>query len=714
MKIILFALIFSINTFAQTLQWINPFPQGNRLEKVLFTDSLHGWIYARANTIHRTQDGGNIWKEVITKEWISNIRFLDSLIGFAVGAGDPGYILKSTDGGKTWNELNIPEERKSGYTTFTDVFFIGQSIGFITNTVGQIFKTTDSGMTWEKKYQFLQRNEISSISFSDSLHGWAVGVHPLLYTTDAGNIWSLDSSILGGWKVQFKTQDHGWILQSDKIFKTTDRGKTWTSHPIPMLGEGFNNTICFIDTNNGWIASKNGLSYSSDGGIHWTRIDSTFSYRGVHFVSINSGWAVGGKLDNKIFKTEDGGKSWSTNYRTITDRGFFSVHFPNKTTGWIVGDTGIIINTTDEGVNWTIQPILLKLRLNSVHFVNKDVGWIAGRKGKILHTSDGGNMWEEQQSRTSLELRCIFFIDSLTGWAAGGDLVNSQSVGIILHTTNGGRNWTDVTPQDAKRFMSLYFTNAKKGWVVTGGGTTADEGKLYATTDEGKSWTVLIEIQDFFKDIYFSNKLHGWALSVCALHVTNDGGSTWRKLIEPTDCYFSSCIRFADSLIGYRIESALGKLHYTSDGGKTWIAEPERMSMGFRSHALTDKTAGWIVGDFGTILKFEKEIVTNVEIPHYLKSTNAPFEISEVYPNPFNNTITIGISLHQPQNNITLNLHDITGKIIYSLSDNNFRVGYNTITHIISNGNRKLLPGIYFLVVSSEQNKQTRKILFIH
>src|SRR5215213_8740362 len=58
--------------------------------------------------------------------------------------------------------------------------------------------------------------------------------------------------------------------------------------------------------------------------------------------------------------------------------------------------------------------------LNAVSFINQTSGWAVGDRGVIWHTEDAGTTWRQQQSPVSSALNDVFFIDALRGWAAGG------------------------------------------------------------------------------------------------------------------------------------------------------------------------------------------------------------------------------------------------------------------------------------------------------
>ena len=62
--------------------------------------------------------------------------------------------------------------------------------------------------------------------------------------------------------------------------------------------------------------------------------------------------------------------------------------------GWIVGDSGIILNTDDGGVTWTDQNSGTANRLTDVCFVDPEKGWIVGSNGTLLRTLNSGDTWE--------------------------------------------------------------------------------------------------------------------------------------------------------------------------------------------------------------------------------------------------------------------------------------------------------------------------------
>lgn len=106
--------------------------------------------------------------------------------------------------------------------------------------------------------------------------------------------------------------------------------------------------------------------------------------------------------------------SWSSMDSSQTaDTSRNSTFFPNliwlisKREGWAVGDSGIIVHTTD-GHNWFEQTNPKIGTFFDVEFLNSKEGWAVGTNGAILHTINGGTTWTvEAEGKTANKLTGI-------------------------------------------------------------------------------------------------------------------------------------------------------------------------------------------------------------------------------------------------------------------------------------------------------------------
>jgi photosystem II stability/assembly factor-like uncharacterized protein len=192
---------------------------------------------------------------------------------------------------------------------------------------------------------------------------------------------------------------------------------------------------------------------TDDGGKSWT--DSClFDGYDLFFMNENSGWTVGRYMDGDkygagIMATSDGGKNWELTW-TFPDQNnnqpaLQSIQFIYSTTGWAVGDFGLLVKYTDS-LQWHVLPKITTLPLNKVFFVDKNNGFIAGGylnwdgefQAVLFQTINGGESWQEIPDLPYL-IHDIYFTDSFHGWAVGTD---KSGAGVILMTTDGGEHWT--------------------------------------------------------------------------------------------------------------------------------------------------------------------------------------------------------------------------------------------------------------------------------
>jgi photosystem II stability/assembly factor-like uncharacterized protein len=98
----------------------------------------------KSGSILRTNDSGKTWNEMNsgTSVYLQSIFFLNPTLGFA--SGGSGTLVKTVDGGKNWTPVSVE------YTgDITQVFFLDENLGIATGN-GDVLRTVDGGVSWNK------------------------------------------------------------------------------------------------------------------------------------------------------------------------------------------------------------------------------------------------------------------------------------------------------------------------------------------------------------------------------------------------------------------------------------------------------------------------------------------------------------------------------------------------------------------------------------
>ena len=84
------------------------------------------------------------------------------------------------------------------------------------------------------------------------------------------------------------------------------------------------------------------------------------------------------------------------------------------------------------------------------------------------------------------------------------------------------------------------------------------------------------------------------------------------------------------------------------------------------------------------------------------------YTLTKPYPNPFNPSTTISFSIPQSEM-VSINIYDITGKLITTLINDNLNIGYHSIDWDGTNHS----SGMYLVRMESGEYVETQKLLLV-
>jgi photosystem II stability/assembly factor-like uncharacterized protein len=333
---------------------------------------------------------------------ISSIHMLDVATGWAIGWAEPGedHILFTDDGGNSWTDRTPPESAAPsiGDQKGASAFFFDENLAwvrYLDSTI--VWRTKDSGLSWEAGDELDVDIRIPvdiappSIQFVNPETGWVMiylesGMSHdwiVLYQTKNGGLtWELllhpseDSDLMGCCKTGILFHDANTGIVTFGIGPYTaphfslsiDGGKTWSFTPLDVSQIGspaaeFTNCEAHsphIFTSGlirlGMICTtysepeevRNFVYSSGNEGETWNF--ETYPGGTLQFLNQQIGWA----LDREIYRTIDGGVTWSLMTNVNWDAQF---SFISENQGWAVarsGDEIGLVMTEDGGKTWEL------------------------------------------------------------------------------------------------------------------------------------------------------------------------------------------------------------------------------------------------------------------------------------------------------------------------------------------------------------------------
>ncbi len=294
----------------------------------------------------KTTNAGTNWvkKSIGIDTWLWDVEFVNPQIGFA--GGSAGKLLKTINGGNNWVLIQFPQENE-----FNSIEKIDPYIWYVASFWGKVFKTTNAGETWDSSNT--GTGGITKIDFLNSSTGFGVcKYNAFIKTTNGGLNWTIYNNLNNGqnWALDFINENTGFA-GGTKTYKTTNGGINWDTGVGTAPAD-----IQFINQTTGYIATSSGnVLKTTNSGLNWTGVFVTNGYlNDINMVNENIGFTTS---SNTVFKTTNGGLNWFQ-IRICSDNALSVVYFSDTLTGYIVGNNGTIIKTTNGGGEPIgIQPI---------------------------------------------------------------------------------------------------------------------------------------------------------------------------------------------------------------------------------------------------------------------------------------------------------------------------------------------------------------------
>jgi len=365
------------------------------------------------------------------------------------------------------------------------------------------------------------------------------------------------------------------------VYKTEDRGKHWR-----ICNRGLADYAIYslaVDAKNPdtvYAGTPNGLCRSADAGERWEYLEETrpkalaiTAERGksVRAVAVDpsSGAVYAGTPAGKVFKSEDGGRSWKKLYELKAKGGVPSVAVAARNPKLLLAATTSagVVKSEDGGETWT-ELATPKSAMHAAFAPSDDqIIYAACGKEGVWKSGDGGKTWSAARDGMDTKCAVVEVVMDPTTPNAVYAIGNAGWSGSFFRSADGGKTWTGVRaiatdvkgnptlpdewPGNGKGSLST-LTNLTlnpgnpKELFVSGNWRncfSGDAGETWEERDAGADITCVSDIR------FLDGKTYVTAMDE-GLLVSEDHGTSWRQLCP---------LKYADNLSGHQWRVAVWK-----------------------------------------------------------------------------------------------------------------------------------------------------------
>jgi photosystem II stability/assembly factor-like uncharacterized protein len=378
-------------------------------------------------------------------------------------AGDHGAILRSRDGGETWQRVHLDDEYATFWsvtgTSANDIYAVG-SRGLADEAL--VLETHDGGATWSRRI-----DEEPSEMFSNGETLFRINDNALERAVDSR--WEGIATPFDPWSGWARGQQIVVGGASGAIAVTADGGATWTT--ASCIADEYREALTAFTAIGDTLYATGGRGFvcaSTDGGASW-KVDFAGSRRHAHYAISARGAVV-----------------------TVT------------------GEDGLILRR--ESNRWFAQSEPATIALTGVWGVTRRVAVAVGRGGAIIRTIDGTN-WKRVSSPTSHDLYRI--------WGIGQDLYVGGDEGVMLVSHDGGESFRERSVGTTMPITGVWGDDLMRHVFV------ASAGGIFRSDDHGDTWEHLPAPEANYQGVFALSWVFLYAAAGESVVSSGDAGKTW-------------------------------------------------------------------------------------------------------------------------------------------------------------------------------------------
>jgi len=252
------------------------------------------------------------------------------------------------------------------------------------------------------------------------------------------------------------------------VYRTSNSGSTWqwvesnTRSSLVDLAAKTGDSLAIA------TALPNLFCRTTNFGKTWDTTRSPISQRftGIQYLASGSFFTWGDSAT--VLESTDNGINWTSHnwLQNWRNRNFYQVFFRTPSSFWASADSSLLLKTTDGGQSWdsvTVDSALGNLNFYTVYFRDNQRGLVGSDSGRVYVTGDGGQTWQKNQLPTQSKIRNHFFRTNGEGWVLGDS-------GVFFYTNDIGVSWQRISSGTIRDLNDVQILPSGKGWLVAEGG----------------------------------------------------------------------------------------------------------------------------------------------------------------------------------------------------------------------------------------------------
>ncbi|MEM7160944.1 MAG: PKD domain-containing protein [Bacteroidota bacterium] len=568
------------------------------------------FIGAPAGGLWKTENAGNSWTPLtdnLMSIGISGIAIDPNnediiYIGTGDGDGSDTYsigVLKSLDGGQSWNETGLTFNTSQS-RTFNELIFDPEDSDILyAATSNGLYKTIDAGDNWVN---------LLSGNIED------VAIHPLdnqiIYactdeffkSINAGESFEeIEQGLPSSFNVRrFKMAlspdepDYVYLVAGDQsddgflgLYRSTDTGESfdlrsnspnilhWSQSGNGDGGQSWYDLAIAADPDDADRIFVGGVNVwsSDDGGVnwdissHWVFPNSIgYTHADIHFLSFENGIIYCGS-DGGIYRSENDGNTWNDLSDGLGITQFYRIGVSETNPDLILGGTqdngtflfkeGNWFNVLGaDGMECLIYPNDEDRMIGSIYF------------GSLSRSLNGADSWNAFSDG----------VDENGAWVTPFEIDPQNPNNVFAAYDNVWKHengfWTQISEFGSSDFFALRVAPSNSDYIYA-----AKSSALFRTTDGGENWENItvglpgvgveyIEVDPDNPDRVYT--VHGGFSSGEKVFMSEDGGQTWQNISYNLPNVPVNCIEFQNgSDGGIYIGTDIG-IFYTDNALVNW------------------------------------------------------------------------------------------------------------------------------------------------